>query len=110
MSQIRPRSDWALVLLDPVPSEGKTPGGILLNHPVLIRKATVLAVGPGRRYVDGAYLPTQIKVQDRVAFLSAVLESRQGRQLAHLLEQDQALIRETDVLFVIEEGDPLIEK
>lgn len=106
---LRPQSDWALVQMEPV-GEARSAGGIVLTRPELVRKGTVLAVGPGRKYVDGPYRGTELKIGDRVAFLAATMDTQQGRQLAHTLDKDQALIRETDVLFVIEEGDPRIEK
>jgi co-chaperonin GroES (HSP10) len=106
----RPKGDWALIQMEPAIGESKSAGGIVLTHPELIRKGIVISVGPGRHYVDGVYKPTELKMGDRVAFLAATMDTQQGHQIAHLLEKDQALIRETDVLFVIDEGDPRIEK
>lgn len=107
---LRPLHDWVLVDLEKSPTEHESAGGILLPHPELVRKGTVASVGPGRLYVDGVYQPCEVQLGARVAFLSAALDTKQGHQLATTLGTNQALIRETDILFVIEEGDPRLEK
>jgi len=106
----RPLNDWVLVAMDHLPGENTSGGGIILTQPALIRKGTVLAIGKGRTYSDGVYKPCDTKVGERVAFLSAVLESKQGYQISGILAPNEALIREPDILFVFEEGDPRIEK
>jgi co-chaperonin GroES (HSP10) len=99
-----------LVELESTPAENTSVGGILLPQPVLIRYATVLAVGPGRRYSDGVYKPCEIQVGERVVFLAAVLDTKQGHQLVGSLGENEALVREPDILCVIESGNPRIEK
>lgn len=106
----RPLNDWVLVTMDPLPAANTSGGGIILTQPALIRKGAVVAAGRGRTYSDGVYKPCTLRVGDRVAFLSAVLESKQGYQVSGILAPNEALIREPDVLFIIEEGDPRIEK
>lgn len=106
---LRPLNDWVLVDIDPAPGEASV-GGIVLAHPPLVRKGTVRSVGPGRLFVDGVYRGTELKEGDRVAFLAAVLDTKQGHTLKHALDENQVLIRESDVLFLIEEGDPELSK
>lgn len=107
---LRPLSDWVLVDLDPVPGENASPGGIILPHPALIRTGVAKRVGPGRLYADGVYKRTDLRVGERVVFLAAVLDTKQGHQLAGMLGENEALVRESDVLFVDEEGTLKVEK
>jgi co-chaperonin GroES (HSP10) len=65
--------------------------------------AEVLAVGPGRRNKKGKLIPTQVKVGDRFPFFKGASETRQGHALAMLLDENEALLLESDVLFVAEE-------
>jgi co-chaperonin GroES (HSP10) len=96
--------------MDPVAAENVSAGGIFCIHPALIRQGVVTDAGPGRHYVDGVYKGMDVKVGERVAFLAATMDTKQGWQLTdRVLGKDQALIRETDVLLVIEEGEPRIE-
>jgi co-chaperonin GroES (HSP10) len=108
---LRPLSDWVLVQMDPAPGENLSAGGIVLTHPALIRRGVVTRIGKGRHYVDGVYKPMDVQVGERVAFLAATMDTKQGWQLTdRVLGKDEALIRQTDILFVIEEGDPRIDK
>jgi len=102
---LRPLNDYLVVTVEP---EVKTFGSIVLVGPQLIRKGVVLSVGRGRQYCDGVYKPSEVKVGDRIAFLAASTDSAQGRQNAKVLEDGHVILRETDVLFVIDEGDPEI--
>lgn len=106
----RPLNNWVLVKLDPEPPAVYNGGTIIMMHPALIRQGSVVRVGPGRTFSDGVYKHTELKVGERVAFLSAVLDTKQGHQIEGTLSEGEALIREDDVLFVIEEGDLRIEK
>lgn len=105
----RPLSDWLVVKLEEAPERASS-GLIVLTHPPLVRKAVVLRVGPGRLHSDGVYTPTQVREGDRVAFLAAVLDNKQGHAIEATMAEGEALIREKDILFVIEEGDATIEK
>lgn len=96
------RSDWVLVELEP--AKEKTAGGIIKVGPDPVRTARVLMVGPGRRFVD-RYVPTVVKVGDRFPFFKATSDTKQGRQLAEKLPENQELIREGDILFIFEEGE-----
>jgi co-chaperonin GroES (HSP10) len=95
-------SDWVLVELEP--AKEATLGGIIKVGPDPIRIAKVLKAGPGRHYVD-KYVPSEVKPGDRFPFFKATSDTKQGRQLAERLPEGQELIRESDILFVIEEGD-----
>lgn len=98
----RLRSDWVLVELERAPE--RTSGGIVKVGPDPIRTAKVVQVGPGRHYAD-RFVPTSVKPGDRFPFFKAASDTRQGRQLAERLPEGLELIREGDILFVIEEGD-----
>jgi co-chaperonin GroES (HSP10) len=95
------KHDWVRVRVDPAPV--KSSGGIHLVGAVPVRTATVLATGPGRRNRKGVLVPMELKVGDRFPFLKAVTETKQGHALGLLLEENEALIRENDVLFIMEE-------
>jgi chaperonin GroES len=106
---VRPLHD---VLLIDIEQEKKvSSGGIILpdssREPIRIGK--VVAAGPGRSWKvrDGkkTFWPMQAEAGDRVAFFMANLETKQGYQLCHVLGEGHGLIRETDVLFVIPEGE-----
>ena len=97
---IRPLHDWLLVEVEP----GKKTFGSssivrVVGDPVSTGK--IIAAGPGRHYID-KFVPTQVKVGERVAFLTALTETGQGKSIGHVIAENQALIRETDVLVVVE--------
>ena len=104
--EIRLFHDWVRVKMEP-PRE-KTRSGIILTVAEPIRIARAIALGPGRLYADGTHVPMELKVGDRFPLHVAAAQFKQGQALAFHLEDDEAIIRETDVLFVIEEGDPEI--
>ena len=97
---IRPLQDRVLLDLDPVKNESR--GGILLLGHDPIRTGKVLRVGPGFQFKD-KYVPTEVKPGERVAFLQAVLETRSEKQINWCLPSNQALIREGDILGVVDE-------
>lgn len=99
--KLRPLHDWVRARVDPAPTE--TAGGIVLVGPPPIRNATVIAVGPGKRDAKGRLTPTQLKVGDTFPFFKAASETKQGYALAMLLDDNEVLIRESDVLFVMDE-------
>lgn len=97
---IRPLHDWLLVEVEPgKPTFGSSSIVRVVDDPISVGK--VLAVGPGRMYAD-RYVPTTVKVGERVAFLTALTETGQGKSIGHVIAENQALIRETDVLVVVE--------
>lgn len=107
--KLRPLNDWVVVRLDPT-GEHEVSGGIILLHPELVRMGTTISVGPGRTYIDGVYKPCEVHPGDRVAFLAAVLDTKQGHQLEKTTGKEYALIREPDILFVVEGGDMRVTK
>jgi co-chaperonin GroES (HSP10) len=98
-------SDWVLVRLEPVKERAS---GVILTENEPVRIGEVLQTGPGRQYVD-KFVPMELKVGDRVAFLIGSAETQQGQQLMHHLEEDLRLIRQGDVLLGVE-GDVDIKK
>lgn len=96
-------SDWVRVELEPAPEKSK--GGIFLPGVQPVRFAKVLQVGPGRRGRKQQLIPMELKVGDRFPFFVAAAHTQQGQQLGMLLPEGQELIRESDVLFVVDEGD-----
>jgi co-chaperonin GroES (HSP10) len=99
-------SDWMLVELEP--EKKMTAGGIIvpdtLEEPV--RVGRVLMTGPGRRYVDKFVPMPEDIVGQRVAFMIAASQTKQGKQLRTRLslEDNEEIIRLGDVLVVVEEG------
>ena len=99
MSSVRPRSDWLLVELEP---ESEMVRGLARVGPAPIRIAKILKVGPGRRYKD-RYVPMEARPGDRFPFFKATTDSKSGRSIAERLPEGQEMVRETDILFVLEE-------
>ena len=97
-SKIRPLSDR--IVVEPLPLETKTAGGIVIpdtsdkDKPM---QGTVIAVGNGK-YIDGKITPLQILVGDRVLF---------GKYAGTNIKLDGTeylVMREEDALGVIEEA------
>lgn len=108
--KFRPLRDVLLVRLEP--ARDITAGGIIrpLVRQNPSRIGTVLRAGPGRYWKDRttgkmSFWPMEAKPGDRVVFAAALLDVSQGKALAHVLDDGQALIRETDVLLVIPQGE-----
>lgn len=97
---VRPLQDRVLVQLEP--EKGMSRGGIILTGHDPIRTAKVLRVGPGKQFPD-RFVPMDVRPGDRVAFLQACLETRSEEQINHKLPDGQALIREPDILGVLDE-------
>lgn len=103
--------DWILVELEPPPTETKS--GIIKvfpdHDPVRIGK--VLLTGPGREWRDRrtkkwSFHPMDVEPGDRVVFLMGAMDTKQGQQLRNYsLGENQGLLRATDVLMVIPEGE-----
>ena len=101
-------SDWMIAELEPEPKATK--GGIIKVAAEPIRFARCKSVGPGRVFWSksrGSYylVPSEVQPGDRFPFFKAASETKQGHTLAMLLEDNEVLIRASDVLFVVEEGD-----
>jgi len=90
--KIRPLDDR--VVLKPMESEDRTPGGIVLPDTAKEKpqKGTVEAVGPGKLLRDGRRVETVLKVGDRVLF---------GKYAGHEVKIDGVeykIMKEDDVL------------
>lgn len=101
--------DWVRVKLDPVGEENLSPGGIVMPTPELVRTGVVMQTGPGKTYCDGVHKPTTVELGQRVVFLAANTDNKQSQMLAEYLEEDEVLLPEDAILFVLEleEGDKM---
>lgn len=106
---IRPLNDVLLVKLEETQKYSETiiiPDSVAQAHPLQL--ATVVRCGPGRHKLIRAngketrFVPTTVQAGQRIAFFTVALDTRQGKQLAHALPDGYGLIREEDILFVIE--------
>lgn len=104
---LRLLSDWMLVQLER--EQEKSKGGIIIpdtarNEPV--RVGRVLMVGPGRRYRDKFIPMPGDLIGQRVAFMIAASQTRQGQAVRTRLSlpEDQEIIRLGDVLLVVADG------
>lgn len=98
--KIRPLQDRVLVELEP--EKNRSRGGLFLLGHDKVRTGVVLRVGPGKQYED-CYRPTEVKPGERVAFMQACLETRAEAQLNYRLPDGMAMIREPDILGVVED-------
>ena len=94
--------DWVLVTLDPISTENVSAGGIILTEPHMLRTGVVKDTGPGKKYSDGPYIGIGVKAGERVAFFAGNMDTKQGNNLKAFINDDEALLPETAVLFVIE--------
>jgi chaperonin GroES len=85
------------VVIKPSPAEEKTKGGIILpdtakEKPVV---GEIIAVGPGRRSDDGAVIPMELKVGDKVLYgkYSGTEVTVEG--------QEYLIMREADIFAVV---------
>ncbi len=87
------------VVIEREESEGRTAGGIVLPDSAKDKPArgTVVSVGDGRLLEDGSRNKIQVKPGDRVIFSSYA-----GEQFK-IGEQELLLMREEDILAVIDE-------
>ena len=107
---LRPLRDVLLIQLEP--ERDITAGGIIrpLVRQNPARIGTVLRAGPGRRWKDKktgkwSFWTMEAKPGDRVVFPAVLLDTKQGKAIGHVLDEGQGLIRETDVLLVIPQGE-----
>ena len=94
--RIQPLGDR--VVVEREESEDRTPGGIVLPDTAKDKpsRGTVISVGDGRLLDDGTRSKSQLKVGDKVLFTSYAPET------IRLDDQEYLLMREEDVLAVIE--------
>lgn len=86
------------VVVEREAAEERTAGGIVLPDSAKDKpsRGTVIAVGDGRLLDDGSRAPLQVKVGDKVLFTSYAPET------VRLNEEEILLMREEDILAVIE--------
>ncbi len=94
--KIQPLGDR--VVVDREQSEERTAGGIVLPDTAKDKpsRGTIIAVGDGRLLDDGKRSKLQVKVGDKVLFTSYAPEA------IRLGEQELLLMREEDILAVID--------
>jgi co-chaperonin GroES (HSP10) len=90
------------------PEKKVTRGGVIIpdNKPSPVRLGVVELVGTGRHYTD-KYIPIQVEVGERVVFLVGSRDTKSGQSIARYLSENQVLIREVDILFVIPKDSTL---
>jgi co-chaperonin GroES (HSP10) len=106
-------TDRLLVRLEPL--KEKTLGGIVIpgTKARTVRTGVILKAGPGR-YVKvrrrgtqeyrEVLRPVTAQAGERVAFLIGSVDTKTGQAVTHYLQEDERVIREDDVLFVIPDG------
>lgn len=99
-----------IVKLEP---ENSTYGsGLIKVSQDTVRIGRVVSVGPGRWYIDHEnpnqhnFVPTSVQVGERVCFMSFNMHHQQGQQISQYFEEDETLIKESDILFVLLEAGP----
>lgn len=113
MRFVRLFSDRVLVRLEP--RKEKTRGGIVIpdTAPSPTRLGTIVMTGPGkyvkvRRRGSKDYAevlrPIEARAGERVAFLIGSVDTKSGKSVSHYLQEDERVIREEDILFIIPDG------
>jgi chaperonin GroES len=95
---IRPLHDH--VLAQRVDEADKTSGGLFIpdNAKEKPLEAVVLAVGSGKRLTNGTFQPIAVAVGDKI------LIARYAGSDVKLVDKDHVIVREDDILGVLEEG------
>ena len=106
--RVRPLHDWVVVLLE----KDQEPSSIIVapgTHEEIVRRGTVVHVGPGKELPNGLREPVGVAPGDRVCFVRWHNEHRPGKaQVAALMDMSEALggpvvmIRANDILFAFE--------
>lgn len=93
---LRPLHDRILVRR--LEADSKTPGGLFIPDAAKERpvEGLVIAVGDGARDKDGARIPIDVRVDDRVLF------AKYSGTEVKFLGDDHVLLREEDILAVID--------
>lgn len=101
--KIRPLYDR--IIVKRIEQQRKTAAGIVIPDSATEKpeQGDVVAVGTGRQLRDGALLPLQVKPGERVLF------GKYSGQTVKIDGQEFLVMREEDIMGVIEEGtaDPL---
>ncbi len=99
MINLRPLADR--VVIKPVVREEKTKGGIYLPDTAAKEKpmeGTVIAVGPGRLLDNGARVPVDVRVGNRVVFAKYA-----GTEFKTEEDEEFLIVSEKDIMAVIEQ-------
>lgn len=97
------------MLVELEPERERTRGGIIVPDTAkheAVRVGRVLMMGPGRRYIDKFIPMPEDLIGERVAFMIAASQTKQGKAIRSrlCLAEDQEIIRLGDVLLVVAEG------
>ncbi len=94
--KLRPLNDR--ILVKRVESEEKTTGGIIIPDSAKEKpsEGKIAAVGPGKRNKKGERMPLDLKEGDKILF------SKYGGTEVKLDDEDYLIMREDDILGVIE--------
>ena len=95
--RIKPLSDH--ILIEPIREEEKTKTGILLPETAEKERpeqGRVIAVGPGKKKKDGAYLPLDVKPGQKVLF------TKYGPNEIKINDKEYLIAKEEDILAIIE--------
>lgn len=84
------------VIIDPIFAEQLSPSGIYLGEGEMTCEGIIIAVGPGRR-VNVVLIPMDVKVGQKVLF------TKDAGQRTSLDRKKVLIIREQDILAVVEE-------
>src|SRR5690554_5947794 len=102
--KIRPLHDR--VIVKRVEQQRKTASGIVIPDSAAEKpeQGEVIAVGDGKRLQDGTITPVELKVGDQVLF------GKYAGQTVKLDGEEVLVLREDDVLAVIDTGSPAVKK
>jgi chaperonin GroES len=100
--KVRPIRDF--VLIQPVPEDEKTKGGLFIPRTAKVKelRGTVLAVGPGRMLECGKRVEPEVKVGDEVLCMEFNLAQSNGFTDVGRGELAEKIVPEGDIIAVIE--------
>lgn len=98
---VKPRGDRVIVKMST--GLGVTPGGIVLPEAAKEKSqvAVVVAVGPGRRDKDGALIPIELGVGDRVIAMTYAGSPLLPNPELGIREDEYQIMREEDIIAVV---------
>ena len=98
---IKPRGDRVIVKMST--GVGVTPGGIVLPEAAKEKSqiAVVVAVGPGRRDKDGALIPIDLEVGNRVIAMTYAGSPLLANSELGIGDDEYQIMREEDVIAVV---------
>jgi chaperonin GroES len=95
--QLNPLHDR--VVIKRLNADTKTASGLIIPDAVAEKpdQGTVVAVGPGRRTVDGTVIPMTVQVNDRVLF------GKQAGQAVKIKGEEVLILTEEEIYGIIED-------